>query len=78
MHRALCLLAGLGVATPSFAQDAATVGAHAGSQDRSHADKSNRRPIIRAASAEELKVSRRHPVSPDVVINLINLMVRTR
>ncbi len=35
-------------------------------------------PIIRAASSGELKVSRRHPVSPDVVINLINLMVENK
>ncbi len=68
---ALCLLAGVSVTTSSFAQNVAPAQTHGGKYDRAQ-------PIIRPASSGELKVSRHHPVSPDVVINLINLMLRTR
>lgn len=66
---ALCLLAGVSVTTSSFAQSSAS--SRTGKHDKAQ-------PIIRAASNGELKVSRRHPVSPDVVINLINLMVENK
>jgi hypothetical protein len=68
---ALWLLAGFSVATPGFAQNAAT----SGSQSAKHAKV---KPTIRAAAAGELRVSRHHAVSPDVVINLINLMVENK
>lgn len=68
---ALWLLAGLSVATPGFAQSAASPE----SQSLKHA---RAKPTIKAAAAGELKVSRHHPVSPDVVINLINLMVENK
>ena len=68
---ALCFLTGISVTTSSFAQNAATARTQGGEHDKAQ-------PIIRAASSGELKVSRRHPVSPDVVINLINLMVENK
>ena len=69
--RALWLLAAFGVATPAVAQDAATTETPSSKHDKA-------KPIIKAASEGELKVSRHHPVSPNVVINLIHLMVENK